>query len=238
MQIVGPAERALITQGDMPQHVGIIMDGCRRWSYARNLHPSEGYLRAAESVKYSVLEAARIGIRYLTFYAFSTENWQRPADELSALMQFSHWLWPATVIDALRQVNAKPLVMGEINDPRLQYDEFTPLQQVTVVKEAIVVTFAVNYGTRSEMAYAVERAAQELGDRGTGDLRKYMYRPELPDLDLVIRTSGEMRLSNFMLWHASYAELIFTDTLWPDFTGIHLASAIREYQARRRRIGR
>lgn len=238
MRIVEQSELSLISQGEIPQHVGIIMDGCRRWAFARNLHPVEGYLGVAEALRNAIVEAVRIGIHYITFYAFSTENWQRSSEEVSALMRFSHWLWPATVIDTLKQVNAKPMVMGNVKDPRLIDEEFAPLRKIKTVKENIVVTFAVNYGARMELTSAAERAARELGHGTIQDLRAYMYCSELPDLDLIIRTSGEMRLSNFMLWHASYAELIFTDTLWPDFTGIHLASAVREYQVRDRRAGR
>lgn len=212
-------------------HAALIMDGNRRWAESRGIEVAEAHRHSAPAVAAAIYEAHRLGIRFLTLYCFSSENWKRNPLELRSLLQFQDWLWPATVLEALETVRAQVHIAGEISDPRLANVNFEEVLSHSSDPSEVTITFAVNYGGRQEL----ERAAA--GSSASGPLSDNFYLPELPDIDLLLRTSGELRLSNFMLWQAAYAELVFTDTLWPDFRSVHLASAVNEYINRTRKLG-
>jgi undecaprenyl diphosphate synthase len=225
----------------IPAHVGIVMDGNGRWARARSLPRTEGHA-AGETALWDTVEGAlEIGIRHLTVFAFSTENWRRPLDEVRYLMRFNESL----LLRRRDEFHAKGvrIVFSGRRDWRV------PRRLIRRMDEAIALTrsntrmnlvIAFNYGGRAEIVDAVRRlAARGLSSERIDEraIRGELYHPEIPDPDLVIRTSGEMRISNFLLWEAAYAELVFTPVLWPDFRREHLRDAIAEFQARDRRFG-
>ncbi len=230
----------------LPQHIAIIMDGNGRWARQRHLPRIAGHRAGVEAVRSTVETAARIGIESLTLYAFSTENWQRrPRTEVSFLMRL------------LRQYLRQELPTLQKNNVRLDYigrqHELPPevQQRMNWAREAtsrntgLRLTLALNYSARLELVdafQAIAHAAAQNGGLGHLNLteeliERHLYTRNLPELDLVIRTSGEMRLSNFLLWQVAYAEIYVTNTLWPEFRGVHLLDAIAEYQKRERRYG-
>lgn len=234
MRIVSWSERDVLPSAAYPRHVGIIMDGNRRWAQARGLAAANAHDNSCSALRSCIIEARRHAIAYFTIFCLSTENWRREPEEVQALLRLSNWLWPPDVIDALEQTCSRVQLAGDVDDERLVRAEFEPVKTLQSRRDSkMVVTFAVNYGSRAELTWAASQAR----GRRPNNLESHFYCPELPDLDLVIRTGGEIRLSNFMLWQAAYAELVFTDTLWPDFTGLHLVSAAHEYAMRRRRSG-
>ena len=211
----------------IPAHVAVIMDGNGRWAETRGLPRSKGH-EAGERALFDVVEGAlEIGIRYLSAYAFSTENWTRPEDEVDFLMNFNRKL--------LRQrrddMNERDVRIRRIGRrepvPQDVLDEFDAAEEVTRDNTRMDLLVCFNYGGRAEL----EDAA------AAGSIPDHLYAPDVPDVDLLIRTSGEMRLSNFLLWQSAYAELYFTDTLWPDFDRHALAEAVGDYAARKRRFG-
>ncbi len=211
----------------VPAHVALIMDGNGRWAEGRGLSRSQGH-EAGERALFDVVEGAlEAGIRYLSAYAFSTENWNRPQDEVDFLLGFNRKL--------LRQrrddMNARGVRIRRIGrrDPVPQdvLDEFDGAEEVTKNNDRMDLLVCFNYGGRAEL----EDAA------AAGPIAENLYAPDVPDVDLMIRTSGEMRVSNFLLWQSAYAELYFTDTLWPDFDRHALFAALRDYAARDRRFG-
>ena len=211
----------------VPPHVAIIMDGNGRWAEARGLDRSMGH-EAGERALFDVVEGAlEAGIRYLSVYAFSTENWSRPPDEVEFLMEFNRALLRARRDD----MNARGVRIRRIGRreqvPSGVIDEFTSAEEATRHNDRLDLLVCFNYGSRAE----IEDAAK------VGSIPDNLYAPDVPDVDLLIRTSGEMRLSNFLLWQSAYAELYFTEMLWPDFGRVALAEALREYAARRRRFG-
>ncbi|MGH2807111.1 MAG: polyprenyl diphosphate synthase [Actinomycetota bacterium] len=211
----------------VPSHVALIMDGNGRWAEQRGLKRSQGH-EAGERGLFDVVEGAlEADIRYLSAYAFSTENWSRPSDEVEFLLNFNRKL--------LRQrrddMNERGVRIRRIGrrDPVPQdvLDEFDAAEEKTKHNTRMDLMVCFNYGGRAE----IEDAAAE------GDIASNLYAPDLPDVDLMIRTSGEMRTSNFLLWQAAYAELYFTETLWPDFDRHALWAALRDYAGRDRRFG-
>jgi len=227
-----------------PAHVAIIMDGNGRWARARGLPRTIGHHRGVEAVRRVVEAAADLGIGHLTLFGFSTENWGRPEDEVFELMGLLRKYLRSEVAE-LHRNGVRLRVIGERE--RLQpdiIDLIVNAEQVTRENDTLQLTVALSYGARQEIAAAARRLAEEVcsGDLALdqldeGALARRLFTDGLPDPDLVIRTSGEKRISNFLLWQAAYAELVFIDTLWPDFTRTHLEMAIGEYQRRERRYG-
>lgn len=211
----------------IPAHVAAIMDGNGRWAELRGLRRSQGH-EAGESALFDVVEGAlEIGIKHLSAYAFSTENWSRPEDEVEFLMNFNRKLLRQRR-DDMNERNVRIRRIGR-RDPVPQdvLDEFDAAEELTRNNTRMDLLVCFNYGGRAELEDAAAK----------GSIPDHLYAPDLPDVDLMIRTSGEMRVSNFLLWQSAYAELYFTDTLWPDFDRDALAVAVRDYASRDRRFG-
>jgi len=231
---------------NMPTHVGIIMDGNGRWANARGLHRTQGHA-AGEPALFDVVHGALdLGIRWLTVYTFSTENWSRDEFEVDFLMQFNVDLLERRR-DELNDLGVRVLFMGDVDDdrvPEVLRQRIKDAEDLTAHNTTMTMVFAFNYGGRIEIADAARAIAEGVAD-GTLSLdaidvdtvAAHLYEPEMPDPDLVIRTSGELRTSNFLLWQAAYSEYVFTDVLWPDFDRHVLAACIGEYQERDRRYG-
>ena len=236
-------ERA-ITERPLPRHVGIIMDGNGRWARQRGLPRSAGHRAGAESVRVITEHAARLGVRQLTLYAFSSENWSRPEGEVRLLMRlFARYL--RSERRRLLRNDIRLRVIGRTGElPPEVRDELAASVEATRLGARMTLCLAINYGGRNEIvdacrALAARAAAGEL-DPKTIDadaLAANLYQPDMPPLDLIIRTAGEMRLSNFLLWQAAYAELWVTDVTWPQFDAHCLDEALRCFQRRERRFG-
>jgi len=237
------ADRALDQKG-LPVHIAIIMDGNGRWAAKRGLPRSIGHREGANNLKRIVIECNKIGIKYLTVFAFSTENWSRPKSEVDALMS----LLLEFLQNADRELagqNIRIRVIGEVEG--LSDDIVKEIDRVvrkTESNDGLTLIIALNYGSRNEIVQAVVRIAREVqcGRMKPEDINEkvfseYLYTAGIPDPDLVIRSSGENRLSNFLLWQSSYAELWYSDTLWPDFSERDLHQAIEDYKKRNRRFG-
>jgi undecaprenyl diphosphate synthase len=222
----------------VPQHVAIIMDGNGRWAEQRGLPRVVGHREGAESVRAVTRTARRLGVSALTLYAFSSENWGRPEPEVAALMELL-----ADFLEAERpemmQNGIRLNAIGELE--RLPEDVGRRLARVreeTAENAGMTLTLALSYGGRQEIAAAARRAAAARGTSLTvEDLEAGLYTAGLPDLDLLVRTSGERRISNFLLWQCAYAELYFSEVLWPDFRDEELCRAIADFQGRERRFG-
>lgn len=232
-----------IDRDRVPEHVAVIMDGNGRWANARGLPRQAGH-EAGEPALFAVVEAAiALNVKHLTVYAFSTENWQRPAKEVSFLLTFNRQLLQRRG-DELHALNVKVRFVGRrdarIPDALRQMMEHT--ETLTAQNTGLEFRVAFNYGGQAEIADAAHAAAADLaaGRIDTVDeatFSRYLYDPSAPPVDLLLRSSGEQRISNFLLWQAAYAELLFVDTPWPDFTADTFAAAIRTYQGRARRFG-
>lgn len=231
--------------GNLPSHIAIIMDGNGRWAKKRLLNRIQGHEKGAQTVR-RVVEAAReIGIPVLTLYAFSTENWQRPKSEVTALM-FLLKKFLASETENLLENNIRLNAVGQIE--RLPGNVRTALQkamEATRHNSGMILNLALSYGGRSEITRAVRKIAEKViaGEIETPGITEkvvaeHLYSARMPDPDLLIRTSGEMRISNFLLWQIAYTEIFFTDSLWPDFSREEFIRIIREYQSRERRFGR
>lgn len=222
-------------------HVAIIMDGNGRWASAHDLPRSAGHERAHLSVESTITAALENDVTHLSLFAFSSENWNRPDDEVALLMQPERWLVTSEEAEIYRERNVQVSFLGDLADPRIPAACSTWLRAVerrtALQSPRLHVTVAFNYGGRQEIAEAVSTwmTSSKAGEQT--DFHQYMWSARLPDIDLLIRTSGEHRISNFMLWSLWYAELLFTDTLWPDFRGIHLSRALAAYRKRHRRYG-
>lgn len=230
--------------GAGPQHVAIIMDGNGRWAKARGLPRVAGHRRGADAVRRVVRGAGELGIPVLTLFAFSTENWARPADEVADLMGLlRHYL--RSELEELRKNGARLRVVG--NRDGLAADivrDIEEAERMTADNTRIDVNICINYGSRDEILRATRRLAQRVaaGEITVAGIDQKSFEHELltaglPDPDLLIRTSGEQRISNFLLWQCAYSELVFVDTLWPDFGKEHLEQAIVEFRRRERRYG-
>lgn len=227
-----------------PRHVAIIMDGNRRWAKARNLPRFEGHRRGAEAVRATVRAAAELGVGYLTLFAFSSENWRRPADEVDDLMGLLR-IYLRRELAELHRNNVRVRIIGERE--RLAPDIQALIEQaeeMTRSNAGLHLVIAVNYGGQTEILHAARTLAARAaaGDIRPEDIdeamfRSCLYAPDVPEPELIIRTSGEQRLSNFLLWQAAYAELVFDDLLWPDFGREALERAISAYCGRERRFG-
>ena len=231
-------------KASLPRHVAIIMDGNGRWARQRGLPRIEGHRRGAESARAVVRAAAELGIKYLTLYAFSLENWNRPKDEVDALMKYLvHYL--KTETPELNKNNVKLEVIGHIYRLPEAVQEHLRRSQATLVKNnGLTLIMALSYGGRTEIVDAVRAIAEKVqhGKLDPADINdqvvsQHLYTRNWPDPDLLVRTSGEMRVSNFLLWQISYAELVVTPTLWPDFRKPQFYEALEEYARRHRRFG-
>ena len=232
------------TDGLLPTHIGIIMDGNGRWAQKRGLPRSAGHKQGARVFRNIVRYCREIGIGYLTVYAFSTENWKRPQSEIDAIMDLLR-----DYLDELeRHGDEQQGVLRFIGDMEPLAEDLrlriAEVQERTAGREGIVVNIALNYGGRAEIVHAVQQAvrlsrqgslAEEAVDEALVD--SLMYTAGQPPVDLIVRPSGEQRISNFLLWQGAYAELVFMDVLWPDFTPGNLDQAIAEFQRRSRRFG-
>ena len=232
------------TGGMLPEHIGIIMDGNGRWAQKRGLPRSAGHKQGARTFREVVRYCRSIGIRYLTVYAFSTENWKRPQSEIDAIMNLLR-----DYLDELeRHSDEEQGVLRFIGDMAPLAEDLrqriTDVQERTAGREGITVNIALNYGGRHEIVHAVQQAVS-LARQGTltpeavdeALVDSLMYTAGQPPVDLIIRPSGERRISNFLLWQGAYAEFVFMDVLWPDFTPGDLDRAIAEFQRRSRRFG-
>ena len=224
----------------LPAHIAVIMDGNGRWAAQRHLPRVEGHRAGIESVRDVVETSARLGIRALTLYAFSVENWKRPVTEVNALMALLK-RYLRLELDTINRNNIRFQVIGRTDE--LSPDVLSELEaghQATTRNTGMLFNIALNYGGRAEIVDAARRAIEAGVRPGELDERKfseYLYTAGQPDPDLLIRTSGEMRVSNFLLWQIAYAEIWVTETLWPDFRRHHLLEAVLAYQKRDRRYG-
>jgi undecaprenyl diphosphate synthase len=227
---------------NIPQHVAIIMDGNGRWAQKRHMPRTVGHAKGAAGVKTLVEHCAKLGIKYLTLFAFSTENWKRPEEEVSTLMGlFVQYL--EKEMGALAAAGVRLKVIGDVAGfaPELQ-TRIHAAEQATQHNQAITLVVAANYGGQWDVVQAVKNwqvanpqaKASELTQE---QLAQHLSTAGMPDVDLLVRTGGEQRISNFLLWQAAYAELYFTDALWPEFDGTHLTHALHWYANRERRFG-
>jgi len=228
----------------LPRHVAIIMDGNGRWAAQRGQPRISGHRAGVEAVRAAVDTGARLGLEALTLYAFSTENWKRPRYEVDALMRMLRKYLRIELNEIHRQ-NIRFQTIGRTealaNNVR---HEITRASEQTAGNSGMVLSVALNYGGRAEIVDAARAAIKKLAEKNgspdelTEDLiERELYTKDLPELDLLVRTSGELRISNFLLWQSAYAEIHVTDTLWPDFRRVHLLEAVVDYQQRRRRFG-
>ncbi|HEX6530340.1 MAG TPA: polyprenyl diphosphate synthase [Burkholderiales bacterium] len=225
--------------GDVPRHVAIIMDGNGRWARRRRLPRIAGHRRGAEAVRASVRACDERGIEYLTLFAFSSENWRRPAEEVALLMKLFRTALEREV-DELHRNGVRLKVVGDTSrfDPKIR-KLIESGEALTAGNRRLTLTIAANYGGRWDVLQAANQALQQ-GARSIDEqtLSAYLAMSYAPEPDLFIRTGGEQRISNFLLWQLAYAELYFTETLWPDFDGAALDEAIASYRRRERRFGR
>ena len=243
----GSEDQALLRAIDfarLPRHVAVIMDGNGRWAKLRHKPRVEGHRAGIASVRDVVETSARLGLQVLTLYAFSVENWKRPQSEVTTLMGLLK-RYLRSELDTLLRNNIRFRVIGRMEElPADVQDELRRGMERTAERSGLLFNIALNYGGRTEITDAVRRLAADVAagrrepaaiDEDT--LSSYLYTAGLPDPDLLIRTSGEMRVSNFLLWQIAYAEIWVTDVLWPDFRRKHLLQAVADFQKRERRYG-
>ncbi|WP_428768264.1 polyprenyl diphosphate synthase [Treponema sp. HNW] len=221
----------------VPAHIGIIMDGNGRWAQKRNLPRTGGHKEGVNTAREIIKAAAAIGVRYLTLYTFSTENWKRTAEEVSFLMGLlkAHL---RSEFEFYKKERVRVLHLGDKTGlPADVIREIESVEKESRDFKGMNLVLAINYGARDEIQRAVHRmcGAEPGGEKG--DIGRFFDIPSLPDADLIIRTGGEKRLSNFLLWHAAYAEFDFTDILWPDYTKEDFYASVADFQKRHRRFG-
>jgi undecaprenyl diphosphate synthase len=234
-----------INQGKIPQHIAIIMDGNGRWAQQQGKIRIRGHEAGAEAVSKTVEAAAKLGIKHLTLYAFSMENWQRPKTEVTTLMGLLVRSLRRE-LDRMSTNNIKLSAIGSLNKlPKNVQNELHEVIQKTAANTGTHLTLALSYGAREEIKQAVVQISQKVKNNIIHEesidetiINEHLYTQHLPDVDLLIRTSGEVRISNFLLWQIAYAELYFTDELWPEFDEQSLHQAILSYQKRERRFGK
>src|SRR5579885_299708 len=228
----------------VPRHVAIIMDGNGRWAAARGLPRAEGHRRGVEALRRTVRAASEIGISFLTIFSFSAENWSRPASEIGELMGLLRRFIRNDLAE-LHGQNVRVRIIGERRslDPDIER-LLSEAEELTKNNDGLNLVVAFNYGARQEITRAVRRIAEEVAqgrmspaEIAVETVAGFLDAPDLPDPDLISRTSGEQRLSNFLLWQSAYSELVFVPTYWPDFDRAALEAAIRDYQQRERRFG-
>jgi undecaprenyl diphosphate synthase len=235
---------SVAARASLPKHVAVIMDGNGRWAKQHGLPRVEGHRRGADSAREIIRTAGELGIKYLTLYAFSAENWNRPKDEVDALMKYLvHYL--KTETKDLNKNNVRLEVIGQIHRLPENVQEHLAKSIATLSKNnGLTLVMALSYGSRIEIVEAVRHIAQKVraGKLDPADITEkvisdHLWTRNVPDPDLLIRTSGEMRVSNFLLWQISYAELVITPTLWPEFRKPQFFAALEEYARRHRRFG-
>ena len=229
----------------LPAHIAIIMDGNGRWARRRSLPRVAGHRAGSEAVRVTVETCSRMGIRVLTLYAFSVENWKRPRTEVDTLWRLlRHYI--RQELPRLQDNNVRLTAIGRLEGlPPVAREELDAAEKATASNDGLRVNLALNYGGRSELVDACNAIVEEARAKGRLEalrvdeaaIIRHLYTAGLPDPDLLIRTSGEMRLSNFLLWQIAYAELYVTDVLWPDFQRTDLLRAVLDYQKRNRRFG-
>jgi undecaprenyl diphosphate synthase len=238
-------ESEILKQGNLPAHIAIIMDGNGRWAKKRGLPRVAGHREGIKSVREIVEVCGEIGVQVLTLYTFSTENWKRPRDEVSALMRLLIQTLRKEIADLMKN-NVRVTAIGDLESlPEAVRNEFTEGIQATRNNTGLTLNLALSYGGREEILSAIRRIVSDVRDNkmdvdriNSESFSEYLYTADLPDPDLIIRTSGEFRVSNFLLWQAAYSEFYITDVLWPDFRRDELFRAIQNYQGRERRFGR
>jgi undecaprenyl diphosphate synthase len=242
VRIIEAAQVDSVRAGEIPGHIGCIMDGNGRWAQMRDLPRISGHAAAEAAVGATVDAALELGVSWLSAYAFSTENWQRDPEEVAFLMRFDEWLLRKERRDEFNKKGVRIRFVGRRNDARIPSrcaEWLEETEALTSGNDLLDLCIAFNYGGRAELVDAARalRASDTNLEPSEEAFASHLYAPDMPDMDLVVRTSGEHRLSNFFPWHSAYAEFVFTETLWPDFRGLHLYSAVAEYQSRRRRRG-
>jgi undecaprenyl diphosphate synthase len=220
-------------RGEAARYVAIITDGNGRWARARGLPVGEGHRAGADNLKKILRDAGELGVLELTVYSFSTENWSRPQEEVSGLMA----MFAERIVDETPELHSSGVRMRFLGrregiDPKL-VEQMQWAEQLTDANDKITLFVAFNYGGRAEIV----DAARRFTDGDEDDFRALLYAPEMHDPDLIIRTSGERRLSNYLLWQSAYSELVFRDELWPDFDRAAFEASLDDYRARRRRFG-
>lgn len=236
-------EKKIIT-GVIPQHLAIIMDGNGRWAAEKGLPRHEGHRQGVEAVRSAVRNCNELGISVLTLFAFSTENWQRPISEVNYLMSLPEKYFDSELPELIRN-NVQVRLIGESGKlPRKVQKAVREGSEKTKGNNGMVLNFALNYGSRDEILRAVNLMINDVKEKNIkkkideNTFSEYLYTAGLPDPDLLIRTSGELRLSNFLLWQIAYSELYFTEAYWPEFSRMHLLEAIDTFQQRKRRYGK
>ena len=232
---------AALDLNNVPAHVACVMDGNGRWAQMRGLQRTEGHAAGEEALFDAIEGAVEVGIKWLTVYAFSTENWKRPPEEVRFLMAFNENLL-VNRSQELHELNVRIRFIGRRNwrVPKRVLRRIDEATELTKNNTGLTFTIAFNYGGRAEIIDAIKSMIEDDVPANKVDerkLRKYFYDPQMPDVDLMVRTSGEFRISNFLLWENAYSEMVFTETLWPDFRHTHLFDAILVYQERDRRFG-
>ena len=228
----------------IPKHIAIIMDGNGRWAKARNLPRTMGHKAGVKTVKKIIKESNRLGVKYVTLYAFSTENWKRPKEEVSALMK----ILVQFLKQEINELHANGVVVNVLGDisrlPKECIEEVTKVHEKTKNNTGIVMNIALNYGGRDEIIRATKLVVEDvlagkldINDLNEDKMNTYLYTKGMPDPDMIIRPSGEKRLSNFLLWQCAYSEFYYSNINWPDFTEEDLQKAIYDYQNRDRRFG-
>ncbi|MDD5724187.1 MAG: isoprenyl transferase [Syntrophales bacterium] len=233
-----------IIKEKLPRHIAVIMDGNGRWAKKNMLKRGMGHEKGAESVRTVVKTCRELGIPYLTLYAFSVENWQRPKNEVRALISLLE-TYLRTELGAMKETGIRLFTIGDADSfPKTLMDLLSRAKEETSENSGMVLTLALSYGGRDEIIRAVNNILRDSKSSNIGEkmitkdfFSHYLYTANIPDPDLLIRTSGEYRLSNFLLWQMAYTELYFTDTLWPDFSRDDMIEAIVDYQRRERRFG-
>ncbi|WP_026953028.1 isoprenyl transferase [Algoriphagus mannitolivorans] len=230
---------------NIPKHIAIIMDGNGRWAKKKGAMRIFGHRHAIQAVKDAIEGADNLGVKYLTLFSFSTENWSRPQDEVKALME----LLVKTIIDEISQMmknNIRLEAIGDIESlPKSAYDKLMEAKELTSKNTGLTVILALSYSGQWELTQAVRRIAQKVSEGKLSPdqitqqtVAENLDTAGIPDPELMIRTSGEYRISNFLLWQLAYTELYFTSVLWPDFRTEHLYAAVKDYQKRERRFGK
>lgn len=234
-----------MTKNTIPNHIAIIMDGNGRWAKKRGLPRIFGHREGVATVKKIVSYAAKIGVKYLSMFAFSAENWLRPKDEVNFLMKLLDE-YMASESQLMMDNNIRFVISGKIDlIPEKTRNTLIDLSNKSSKNTGMVLNLLISYGSRDEIVYSVKSIAEKvlnneinINDITQETISSNLYNPIIPDIDLLIRTSGECRISNFMLWQISYAELYFTDVLWPDFKESNFDEAIKDFSKRIRRFGK
>lgn len=230
---------------NLPKHIAIIMDGNGRWAKSKNQDRTFGHKNAINAVKETIEGCSELGIKYLTLYTFSTENWHRPEYEVNTLMD----LLSSTILEESNEIFSKGIRINAIGDlyrlPDNVKEQLLNIMDLTKSNDKGVLTLALSYGSQREILYATKEICKKVknGELSEDDIdesifEKHLYTKDLPPVDLLIRTSGEVRISNFLLWQIAYAELQFLEIFWPDFTKEHLFNCIINYQSKERRFGK